>query len=162
MWNWYRDGYLGSDHWLTFARRVRRYYGNRCALCNTPAVDQDLNVHHRTYVRLGCEELTDCVALCRRCHRDFPHARLAEEDKRPSECPYRLLVLLTPEWDDDHPLKWELEDRACKLLEEARVQKRLGHHEEVKRLCREAVQLLQWGGPTFCNYPYFRDVLSAN
>jgi hypothetical protein len=161
MWHWYRDGYLGSDHWETFAWEVRDYYGKRCALCNTPARDRNLDVHHRTYVRLGCEELTDCIALCRRCHDAFNHARLSEEDKRPSECPDRLLVLLTPdpESDLDHPLMWELEARAWKLIEQARVQYGLGCHEEVERLIRETSRLLEWGGPSLFNFPLIRDLV---
>lgn len=39
---WYRNEYLKSSHWLEFAKVVRNFWGNKCALCNGPAKD----VHH--------------------------------------------------------------------------------------------------------------------
>jgi len=55
------DKAISTPRWSGFARKVRDHWGNRCALCYA---DGPLEVHHRTYERLGHEELTDCIALC--------------------------------------------------------------------------------------------------
>jgi hypothetical protein len=60
----YRD-YLCTSHW----KRVRAWALDRarhaCALC--PETKR-LQVHHRSYARLGCEQPEDLVVLCRTCH----------------------------------------------------------------------------------------------
>lgn len=58
--------YYRTEHWRQFAERVREFWGFTCAICNSCA---RLDVHHRNYDRLYCEELTDCIALCRKCHK---------------------------------------------------------------------------------------------
>lgn len=69
--------YLMTDHW----RQVRGYAlyraGRACHLC---ASTDNLNVHHRTYERLGCEAPEDLTVLCRDCHAKF-------HDRYPSEPP---------------------------------------------------------------------------
>jgi hypothetical protein len=60
------DAYLRSAHWQDV--RDRYAMSDRpqdCALCGH---GQDLDHHHLTYERIGCELLTDIVRLCRRCH----------------------------------------------------------------------------------------------
>jgi hypothetical protein len=58
--------YLDSELWQ---QTKRRYYASdypkRCLVCGRPEVD----LHHRTYVRLGKEELFDLVPLCREHHQ---------------------------------------------------------------------------------------------
>lgn len=65
--------YLLTPAWRDYRQEVLAYWGYRCALC----VDHrgPLEVHHRTYRRLGREKLTDSVPLCDECHRLF-HGRL--------------------------------------------------------------------------------------
>lgn len=58
--------YYETPHWIEFSRTVRKHWDNHCALCNVKA---QLDVHHRTYERLYSELMTDCVPLCRKCHR---------------------------------------------------------------------------------------------
>lgn len=64
----YRDVYLKSDHWR--AQRVAALVRaeNRCQVCNS---DRSLDVHHRTYERLGSEVPADLTVLCRTCHDLF-------------------------------------------------------------------------------------------
>ena len=53
------------------------------------AYDQDLNVHHASYARLGCEVDADLEALCRRCHEieTFGESKLHRVATRPCvEC----------------------------------------------------------------------------
>jgi hypothetical protein len=65
--------YLGSEAWRL---RRKQYLADhpecaRCGLLRAAAryvYDQDLNVHHRAYGRLGAELDSDLEGLCRRCH----------------------------------------------------------------------------------------------
>lgn len=62
----YRD-YIASPAWemrKTWWRSHRSPRQRRCRACHAPRTD----LHHRTYVRLGCERLRDLVPLCRRHH----------------------------------------------------------------------------------------------
>lgn len=57
--------YLASQEWNERRQRVMNYYGHRCAICNASG---PLEVHHRTYERLGEEDATDIIPLCPECH----------------------------------------------------------------------------------------------
>jgi hypothetical protein len=70
----YRE-YIASEEWRSRRRNFLETCGNYCKRCWIPrwlavvAYDQDLNVHHKSYARLGGEELDeDLEPLCRRCH----------------------------------------------------------------------------------------------
>lgn len=69
----YRD-YIKSSRWRKLAAMVRTLSGHRCQLCGVYA---RLQVHHRTYRRLGYELLSDLIALCANCH-----ARVHERARR--------------------------------------------------------------------------------
>lgn len=60
--------YLKSSHWRTMRRKALENAEHSCQLCNS---DSELNVHHRTYDRIGHERLTDVIVLCRDCHAKF-------------------------------------------------------------------------------------------
>ena len=64
---WYKV-YLTSPVWRSTASRIKARDGHRCRLCNSPDC---LQVHHRTYERVGKEEDTDLVTLCDECHELF-------------------------------------------------------------------------------------------
>lgn len=64
----YRE-YLRSDHWQERRRMAVRGADGACQVCN--ARDKQLEVHHRTYERLGAEEPWDLVVLCEDCHGLF-------------------------------------------------------------------------------------------
>lgn len=57
--------YLNSTEWRLRARAAKQL-SDGCALCMATT---SLEVHHRTYARVGRELLTDLVVLCSRCHR---------------------------------------------------------------------------------------------
>ena len=69
---------LRTPHWFLFSQKVREFWGNRCAVCYADGL---LVAHHRTYERFGHEELTDCVALCERCHAFADDARVAGREQ---------------------------------------------------------------------------------
>lgn len=64
--NWYKE-YLRSEHWKEFRRKVLEFWNYKCAVCYW---EENLEVHHRTYDRLNDELMTDCIALCRECHKN--------------------------------------------------------------------------------------------
>jgi hypothetical protein len=67
--------YLQTPHWKHRREARVRAAGHRCQLCNSGSVS--LNVHHRTYERLGEELDGDLIVLCRACHSTFhEHRRL--------------------------------------------------------------------------------------
>lgn len=63
--------YIRSAAWRRSKARLSELEaaGHRCRLCNASATDgAALQVHHRTYERLGRELPSDLTALCRECH----------------------------------------------------------------------------------------------
>lgn len=59
--------YLRTPEWRTTRAGALLRAGWRCSLDVTHG--DDLDVHHRTYERLGAELAADLVVLCRPCHR---------------------------------------------------------------------------------------------
>jgi hypothetical protein len=58
------EEYRQSRHWIELSRAVRQA-DKVCQRCGFP---YELNVHHKTYERLGHEDLKDLILLCRSCH----------------------------------------------------------------------------------------------
>lgn len=56
--------YLTSPHWLKFRNEYRETVDFCCFICGEAADD----IHHTTYVRIGCERFDDVVPLCRKDH----------------------------------------------------------------------------------------------
>ena len=57
--------YRKTAHWQELQGRALERAKGRCGLCNAMATN--LEVHHRTYQRLGHEEEGDLVVLCHAC-----------------------------------------------------------------------------------------------
>lgn len=73
--------YLQSDAWKRISEEVRKRARGRCEKCRQNPIE---DIHHLTYVRLGCERLEDLRALCRLCHQashgiDTPSLRRHQE-----------------------------------------------------------------------------------
>lgn len=64
--------YLRSPEWQEKRKKALRFAGFKCQLCNSA---ERLNVHHRTYERLGQELLGDLITLCNDCHSIFHQNR---------------------------------------------------------------------------------------
>jgi len=64
-WHEY-ERYLKTDKWAKVREQALARFDWRCATCHS---EEHLQVHHRTYERVGCEYLTDLTVLCRYCHR---------------------------------------------------------------------------------------------
>lgn len=57
--------YLNSPAWDGLRRR---YYEQRPRICHTCGAGDGVQLHHRTYERVGREELDDLMPLCNPCH----------------------------------------------------------------------------------------------
>jgi hypothetical protein len=70
---WYQR-YLRCKHWLITRRLVLERANSRCEICRECHASE---VHHKTYQRVGRENLDDLLAVCERCHKiqhsDGPH-----------------------------------------------------------------------------------------
>lgn len=64
--------YISSPAWRASPARLGelRASGFRCRVCNAGRDETRLEVHHRTYVRLGREVVGDLTTLCSECHED--------------------------------------------------------------------------------------------
>ena len=60
--------YLRLPWWRHIRQTAIDAAGGRCQLCNAAG---ELHVHHRTYDRLGNEDLSDLTVLCKHCHAKF-------------------------------------------------------------------------------------------
>ena len=63
--------YLKSAHWRAKRREALEYHGAQCDQCGT---DQNLQVHHKTYARLGREKMKDMQVLCQTHHNELHEA----------------------------------------------------------------------------------------
>lgn len=60
--------YLTSDHWIDFQKEYRKSSRPKaCFVCE----DEYATLHHVSYDNLGCEYLTDVVAICNTCHAEI-------------------------------------------------------------------------------------------
>jgi phage terminase large subunit GpA-like protein len=59
--------YLRSDHWNKIKRKYRmsRKRPQHCWCCGSK---NNLQLHHKTYKRLGKEKLNDLLLICDECH----------------------------------------------------------------------------------------------
>jgi 5-methylcytosine-specific restriction endonuclease McrA len=57
--------YLASDSWKRRRGRAKHLAGHLCQVCGW---NEDLQVHHKTYRRLGHEIDSDLIVLCSDCH----------------------------------------------------------------------------------------------
>jgi thymidine kinase len=65
--------YLESRHWEEFSSKIRQKRGKceKCGMDNYTSLrkqKQRLNVHYKTYERIGKEKPEDVLLLCNACH----------------------------------------------------------------------------------------------
>lgn len=61
----YRE-YLKSPYWKRTRKKALQRASYRCQICSSK--DEILDVHHNSYDRLGAEDPSDLIVLCRPCH----------------------------------------------------------------------------------------------
>ena len=69
-----KEAYLASSAWKIRRDAAVDRDGGCCVICNSA---NDLQVHHRTYERLGSELPGDLTTLCGECHAHF-HFKLPQ------------------------------------------------------------------------------------
>jgi|SRR6185437_8421156 hypothetical protein len=64
------QAYITSSRWRNSPARIAELCaaGYRCRICNQSDAEVELQVHHRTYERLGCELPGDLLCVCAECH----------------------------------------------------------------------------------------------
>lgn len=67
-WGSYKE-YLKTEHWQSQRKAALHRANYRCQVCNSS--NKQLDVHHRTYERLGVELPADLIVLCNDCHGLF-------------------------------------------------------------------------------------------
>lgn len=70
-----REEYLKTEHWQEMRRKKLRDSFYSCSLCNVR--NTRLEVHHKTYERVGEEYESDLIVLCHNCHAKF-HNKLGD------------------------------------------------------------------------------------
>lgn len=58
--------YLLSAHWIAKRKEAFECHGRKCHDCGAKG---NLEVHHKTYRRLGREKMKDLQVLCKDCHK---------------------------------------------------------------------------------------------
>ena len=64
------NAYINGPRWRDNPARLLelKAAGFRCRLCNASENEAQLEVHHRTYERLGRERADDLTTVCHECH----------------------------------------------------------------------------------------------
>ncbi len=64
------ESYITTLAWRANPARLAELEasGHRCRVCYAGRDEAPLEVHHRTYQRLGCEDAGDLTTLCSDCH----------------------------------------------------------------------------------------------
>lgn len=60
--------YLQSPAWRRKREKAIKRAGRRCEMCGVSILDKPLEVHHKTYERLGRELPNDLKVVCKICH----------------------------------------------------------------------------------------------
>jgi len=82
--------YLASDKWKSFKTKYRASgRSRRCDICHK----KPIQLHHKTYARLGEELLDDVVPLCRDCHKNV-HGFLANKKWPVENTPHAIKALI--------------------------------------------------------------------
>ena len=61
------EEYLSSEHWKDLRKRMLS--SKMKYVCHICGVDKGLQLHHKTYKRMGMEWLMDVIWLCGDCHK---------------------------------------------------------------------------------------------
>ena len=97
--------YLQSGHWITLRAR---FYAKNARVCWVCRATDGIELHHKTYIRLGAERLTDLIPLCRTHHSKF-------HEENPSFCmiSQKTVAFLKRANDEQTPpgIRWKINGR---------------------------------------------------
>ena len=91
------QNYLKSSHWKNLKKEYKKskLYTRKCWCCNK-RIKKSRNFHHRTYKRLGYENLTDIIPVCHYCHNEI-HELVNKYSDLPMDYADASLVALAEE-----------------------------------------------------------------
>lgn len=89
------QAYISSVEWRLFRDHYFSVHEKECLLCHS---QEKVELHHHTYVRLGCEDPGDVVPLCSRYH-------IAVHDLHKKKRKYQSLTESTFEYISCHSRK---------------------------------------------------------
>jgi hypothetical protein len=81
--------YLQTAHWQRVRTLALEQAGHSCDLCARGA---RLEVHHRTYERIGFERQSDLIVLCHDCHSDFHRSLVLRAIRATEHAPLAVTV----------------------------------------------------------------------
>jgi hypothetical protein len=84
--------YLETDHWKLLRMKVFADRKGICEICGLHMV-RGFQAHHKTYERVGHENIEDLMLLCNRCHRN-QHPEKQEEKEKSEPLPTSKSVLI--------------------------------------------------------------------
>jgi hypothetical protein len=138
----YREVYLRSEHWRTVRIGALERAEHRCQVCNTT---KQLDVHHRTYERLGMERDADLTVLCRRCHDTFHGNQKARPAKTKRKRTSKPKVVHAPVYVSPSERERYDKMRAAELERRREVKaERQRQRQEIERRRRENARNRDW------------------
>lgn len=101
--------YIQSEEWAELRSAKLLESNHRCEECGRRT---KLQVHHKTYERLGCERLTDLTVLCEGCHEKAhnlfayraPDEPIVLDEKQQARIQKANAIIRRIENTDPHPL----------------------------------------------------------
>ena len=76
------ETYLKSKHWQQMRKIVYEKYKGKCQRCGDCIPLGMANVHHRTYKRIGNENINDLILYCNKCHAIMHKDKALEKNRK--------------------------------------------------------------------------------
>jgi len=73
-----KKDHLQSEYWSKLKVAKLQQCGNYCEKCGK--LSKHLDLHHKTYIRLGFEDISNVILLCRTCH-EHQHQHYGKDRK---------------------------------------------------------------------------------
>ena len=77
-WRKKYKAHISSSMWRGIRMVIIKMRGNKCEHCNFPSIS--LELHHKTYERLGNELASDLELLCKKCHEKADQKRVIHNE----------------------------------------------------------------------------------
>jgi hypothetical protein len=132
-WRVKYERHIRSSQWCNVKRDMIRLRGERCGHCG---FRYELQLHHKTYERLGRELISDLELLCERCHKAADKKREQESAARSADAMYAAgLDTFASKKYGDNWQTWANEDdeeRICSEFDEwlERKERREGDYDD--------------------------------
>lgn len=82
--------YIKSTRWRNICELMKRRANFVCDHCKKSAAV--LEVHHKTYERLGRERMSDLEVLCKPCHDGADRKRIEKREEQGAQRAYEIAI----------------------------------------------------------------------